>query len=68
MPDLIYPRSKDGKTIEFYAVIQEKIVELPDGSLLKLEKIEHSFPIPDGLAWRFLVFLVSTLESRFHQL
>ena len=66
MPDLIYPRAKDDKRLQIFVVIEGKIVELPDGSLLKLERIEHAFPIPDSLAWRFLVFLVSFMESEFH--
>ena len=66
MPNLIYPRTKDGKSVEFYVIIEDKIVELPDGSLLKLERIEHAFSIPDNLIWRFLVFLISFMESEFH--
>ena len=66
MPDLIYPRTKDGKTVELFCVIENKIVELPDGSLLKLDRLEHAFPIPENLIWRFLVFLISFMESEYH--
>ena len=66
MPDMIYPRTRNGKTAEFFCVIENKIVELPDGSLLKLDRLEHAFPIPENLIWRFLVFMISFMESEYH--
>ena len=67
MPDLIYLRPKDGKTVELFCVIEDKIVELPDGSLFKFDRIEHVFPVPENLIWRFLVFLTAFMESEYHR-